>query len=253
MGEINMAREGRLTADKFGFDTPVDAPLYAKPPIHYRDVHAISILYETDMEAALDLLPEGLVIEPPALASVLFIKYPFSTLGPYDETILGISCLFEGTPRFYIPHIVLNSEMPLAAGREIWGFPKKLADITIETDAPSDLLSGKMERPSGHLICSAGIRPETPVDVSGEPEDSYSLALRLIPSPVEVAKPSLAELVETHSVNTLKEVWTGPGWVEFHSHSEVDPWHKLKVKEVVNASYRINDMILGFGRVVRTY
>jgi|TARA_Y100000310_G_scaffold342703_1_gene447005 acetoacetate decarboxylase len=248
-----MAQEGRLTADKFGFDTPVDAPLYAKPPIDYRDVHTISVSYETDMDAALDLLPEGLVIEPPAVATVLFIDYPFSTLGPYYETILGISCSFEGTPRSYIAHIVVNNEMPLAAGREIWGFPKKLADISIETGAPTDLLSGKMERPSGHLICSAGVRPETPAQVSGEPQEGYSLSLRLIPSPVEGAKPSLAELVETHSVSTTKQAWTGPGWVEFHSHSQVDPWHKLKVKEVVNANYRIYDTVLGFGRVVRTY
>lgn len=248
-----MAQEGRLTADKFGFATPVDAPLYAKPPIQYRDVHAISVVYETDMDAALDLLPEGLVIEPPALATVLFIHYPFSTLGPYDEVILSISCTFEGAARSYIPHIVVNSEMPLAAGREIWGFPKKLADITVETEAATDLLSGKMERPSGHLICSAGIRPETSLQVNGEPQEGHSLALRVIPSPVEGAKPSLAELVETHSVSTTKQAWTGPGWVEFHSHSQVDPWHKLRVKEVVTANYRISDMTLGFGRVVRTY
>ncbi len=79
------------------------------------------------------------------------------------------------------------------------------------------------------------------------------MSLRLIPSPVEGAKPSLAELIETHSVSTTKQQWSGPGWAEFHSHSQVDPWHKLKVKEVVNANYRIYDMVLGFGRVVRTY
>ena len=248
-----MAQEGRLTADKFGYNTPVDAPLYAKPPIDYRDVHAISVTYETDLDAALDLLPEGLVIDPPALATLLFINYPFSTLGPYDETILALSCVFEGTPRSYIAHIVVNSEMPMAAGREIWGFPKKLADITIETGAATDLLSARMQRPTGHTICSAGIRPETPLQVSAEPQEGHSLSLRLIPSPVEGAKPSLAELVETHSVTTMKQSWSGPGWVEFHSHSQVDPWHKLKVKEVVAANYRINDMILGFGRVVRTY
>lgn len=248
-----MAQEGRLTADKFGYATPVDAPLYAKPPIYYRDVHTITVAYETDLDAALDLLPAGLEIEPPAIASVLFIKYPFSTLGPYLETILGIACTFEGEPRVYIPHIVLNSEVPLAAGREIWGYPKKLAEITIETEAPMDVLFGKMERPRGNLIVSAGVRPETPVEISGEPEEGYSMALRVIPSPTDGEKPSLAELIDTHSVNTVKAEWQGPGWIEFHNHSDVDPWYKLKVKTVVSASYRISDMILGFGRVVKRY
>ena len=75
-------KEGRLGKKGFGYDMPVDAPLYARPPIDYRDVHAIAVTYETDEEAVLDLLPEGLTIEGPALASVSFIQYPFSTLGP---------------------------------------------------------------------------------------------------------------------------------------------------------------------------
>ena len=54
-----MTREGRFTKDKFGYDMPVDAPLFAKPPIFYRYAEAIAVYYETDQEAALDLLPEG--------------------------------------------------------------------------------------------------------------------------------------------------------------------------------------------------
>jgi len=248
-----MAQQGRLTADKFGYSTPVDAPLYAKPPIYYTDVHNITVTYETDMDAALDLLPAGLEIDGPAFALVMFVKYPFSTLGPYLETILGIPCNFNGEPRVYIPHIVLDSEVPLAAGREIWGYPKKLAEITVETEAPRDVLFGKMERPKGNPIVTAGIRPETPVEFSDEPVEGYSMALRLIPSPTDGEDPSLAELVETHTVNTVKAEWRGPGWVEYHNHSAVDPWYKLKVKEVVDATYRINDMVLGFGKVVKRY
>ena len=98
---------------------PVDAPLYHKPPIHYRHVQTIAVMYETDREAALDLLPEGLMLVEPAIATLLFIRYPYSTLGPYEEAILGISCTWDGEPRFYIPHIVVNSDVPQVAGREI--------------------------------------------------------------------------------------------------------------------------------------
>lgn len=246
-------KKGKLGAGKSGFDMPVDAPLYAKPPIDYRDVHAISVTYETDQDAACAMLPEGLEIDAPALASVNFIRYPFSTLGPYSEVILGIHCLFGGEQRFYIPHIVLDSDVPLAAGREIWGYPKKLAHITVETEGSDDLLWGRMERPRGNPICSAGVRPEKALPVTGHSTDGYSMALRVIPSPEEGAPPSLAELIDVHSTTTVKAHWQGPGWVEFHSHSDVDPWHRLPVKRVVAATYRINDMILGFGKVVRRY
>ena len=134
-----MTTEGRLNPLDSGYDMPVDAPLFAKPPIHYRDVHAIQITYETDLDAALDLLPQGLEIESPATATILFINYPFSTLGPYNEVILVINCLYNGQPTGYIPHIVVDNEVPLAAGREIWGYPKKLAKIEIETGEPMDI------------------------------------------------------------------------------------------------------------------
>lgn len=245
-----MALEGRLTKDKFGFNQPVDAPLYSKPPIYYKNVEAVTVAYETDPEAAADLLPEGLVLTDPAMASLMFVKYPFSTLGAYLEVILGVPCTLEGEGRFYIAHIVVDTDMPQAGGREIWGFPKKIAAISIEEEA--DIIWGKMERPTGHLICSAGIRPETPVE--NEPlVGGGSVSLRVIPSPEEGAEPSVAQLVETPGNSTPIEAWTGTGWAQFHSTSLIDPWHKLEVREVLNASYRKYDMILGFGKIVKTY
>lgn len=248
-----MPKEGRLKPACAGYAMPLDAPTYATPPIHYRGVQSIMVSYETDLEAALDLLPEGLVIEPPALATLLFINYPFSTLGPYKEVILVIHCLYNGQPTSYIPHIVVNSEVPLAAGREIWGYPKKLAHIEVETSSPVDVLWGRMERPKGHAICSGGIRPEHLLDLPKTPTDAYNFALRVIPNPAAGQRPSLAELVRVHTVTTLHEAWEGPGWAEFHCVSAVDPWHKLKVKEVVNAQYRISDMMLGHGEIAKTY
>lgn len=247
-----MAREGRLTKDKFGYGMPVDAPLYAKPPIYYKRAATIGITYETDPDAALDLLPEGLVLPERATATLLFIRYPWSTLGPYEETILGLPCFFNGEPKFYIPHIVVNSDIPQVAGREIWGFPKKMATITIETEY--DIIWGKMERPGGNLICSAGIRPETPVDETPG-AGGGGLSLRVIPSPEEGAPPSLAELVEVLPFSTPRvlESWTGPGWVKYHSDTDLDPWHKLPVVRVLGASYRVTDQELGYGKVIKTY
>lgn len=250
-----MGKQGRLTADDTGQAMPVDAPLYHKPPFHFRDVHAISINYETDEEALLALLPDALELPETPTATLMFIKYPFSTLGPYEETILGIPCLLNGEERFYIPHIVLNSDAPLAAGREIYGYPKKLADIEISES--SDGVIGQMARPAGNLICSAGMRPQEPVPIPpeliGTPTDTWSLALRVIPDPGEGARPSVAQLVETNTKMSVREIWTGPGWAKYHSASSLDPWHKLDVRRVVSSTYQIYDMILGFGRVVQDY
>jgi len=246
-----MAKEGRFTKDRFGFSQPADAPLYPKPPIYYRYAEAIAIDYETDEEAALDLLPEGLELPSPPMASLLLVRYPFSTFGAYEEAILGIISTWKGEQRFYIPHIVLNSDIPQAAGREIWGIPKKMAHITLEKGA--DLIWGKMERPQGNRIVTAGVRPETPIEIEKSDIDVISVCLRVIPSPEEGAEPSIAELVEVYSKITFVEMWQGPGWIQYDTVSMIDPWHKLSVKRIVGATYRIYHVELGYGKIIKRY
>lgn len=245
-----MGKAGRLTKDKFGYGMPVDAPFYPKPPIYYKNMEIVSFTYETDEEAAADILPEELELTSPAMASVLFIRYPFSTLGPYEEAILGIACTWQGEPKFYIAYIVLNTDSPLVAGREIWGFPKKLAHITLENEG--DLICGTMERPKGNRICTGVMRLEVPVP----PEEvgrGGSMSLRVIPSPEEGAEPSLAELIEVPDKKTLIEAWQGTGFVEFNSTSTIDPWHKISVKQMLSATYQRLDNILDYGKIVRRY
>jgi acetoacetate decarboxylase len=243
-----MTSKGRLSIDNYGYDMPVDAPLYPNLPYAYKDNESFVITYETDEDAALNMLPDTLTLTETPTAVLMFINYPFCALGAYGEVILGIMCLHEGEERLYIPHIVVDNEVPLAAGREIWGFPKKMAKINIESKG--DGMLGQLERPDGNLICSMGFRPEQRVDVNSESFDEYALSLRVIPSPVEGEKPSVAELIETHTARVDRDIWTGSGWITFHSQSTLDPWHRLSVNKVLSATYTLYDMTLGFGRPV---
>lgn len=242
--------QGRLSKDKFGYGMPVDAPMYSRPPIFYRNAQTLFVNYETDREAALDLLPQGLELPEMATALILFIRYPFSTLGVYEETILGLPCTHNGAGNLYIAHIVVNNEIPMVAGREIWGFPKKMATIEIKEEA--DIIWGRMERPKGNPICSAGVRLEKQIQEKGT--DGTSLSLRVMPNPEGEGPPSLAELVQSPSSNIeVLESWQGTGWVQYHSNSELDPWHKLPVIKVLGAGLRKTNFTLGPGKVVKTY
>jgi acetoacetate decarboxylase len=245
-----MPKSGRLNKKNIGFCMPGDAPLYSKPPIYYKDVEAVSFTYETDEEAVLDILPEGLEISSSPTASLIFIRYPFSTLGPYEEVILSIGCLWQGKPRNYIAHIVLNTDMPLAAGREIWGYPKKLAHITLEKEG--DLIMGTMERPRGNRICTGVIRLEIPVEIV-QAESVPGMSLKVIPSPEEGAEPSLMELIEVDTTSTTREAWQGPGFAQYNSTSTIDPWHRIAVRKQLMAVYRRYDLVLGYGKVVKRY
>ena len=124
-----MARSGKLTKSQFGFSMPLTAPVVSAPPVHLRKMEMIIIGYRTDEEEVLKILPEGLELAEPATASMIIAKYHFSTWGPYNEAILAVGCTWQGTPMAYMPYLLVTSEVPLIAGREIWGCGKKLAHV----------------------------------------------------------------------------------------------------------------------------
>jgi acetoacetate decarboxylase len=243
-----MERSGRLTRENFGYSMPVDAPLYPKPPIYYRDAEAISVLYETDAEAAADMIPEGLVVPSPAVAVASVLTYPLSTLGMYNEAILSLIVLRDGEPGSYIAHILLDNDQAMTAGREIWGFPKKMADITFERRGEG--IVGTVERPAGNRLCTVVVQPERPAEVKPAPP---SFSLRVLPSLREDGAPELAQLVETRTTQTVHSQWAGRGSVSFGAVSDIDPWSRLPVNKVLGGAHRIYDMILPLGKVVREY
>lgn len=243
---------GRLSKEKFGYSMPVHAPLYQPPPHYYRGARAIFVRYETDYEMALDLLPDALQLPKPATAIVMVIDYPFSTFGAYSEAIQGLECLWEGTPRTFVVHILVTSEAALAGGREIWGDPKKLAHIELRSQ--NELLVGTVERPHGTRLCTVMVRPQRLLEppVRAHPTVN-SIALRVIPNPESEAEPSIAELVEVPDEPDVHELWDGTGSLSFDTTSSFDPWSALPVRRIKRGYYRSYDLRSPAGKILKRY
>jgi acetoacetate decarboxylase len=243
--------KGRLTKDRLRASMPVDAPYYQQPPYYWRDARSMTVLYQTDAEAAAELLPEGLEVPQPAQAALMVLHYPQSTVGPYSEAILGVQCSWEGTAQLYVARIVVDSVPPLVVGREVYGFPKKMARI--ELSQQDEFLRGTVERPTGVRLVTATLRPERPLPVESGPA-SPVLALRVIPSPEEDAPPSLAELVQVPDTDRrVHEAWSGPATLSYDTASALDPWHALPVQKVLGGLYTRYDFTLPYARVLRRY
>ena len=109
-------------------DSPPMRPPFGGSPYHYRNAQAVSIRFETDRDAALEVLPEPLELIEPASANLSIYWYPFSTFGPYHEAILRLYARHEGKPLTYVQQIFVDTEPPMLAGREVWGFPEETCD-----------------------------------------------------------------------------------------------------------------------------
>lgn len=242
-----MPKTGRLTLEKMGYSMPVNSPAYQAPPYHYRNAQAIAIKFETDLDAALEALPAPLQLIEPATANLSFYWYPFTTFGPYHEVILRLHAQHEGKPLTYVQQIFVDTEPPMLAGREIWGFPKKLAAIGLARDR--DMIVGTLERPAGVRLASMIVRPEQPI--SNLPSSGPTTGLRIIPAAeVGAMRPACAELVAADTQHTIREAWGGTGSISFPDHSALDPVDRFPVKRILKSTYMEYDIMLPAGRII---
>lgn len=254
-----MGRMGRLTLDKFGATMPVTAPAIQDKEFWYRGVDMMFIAYRTDADAIQRILPEGLELMDDPMAVVTVADYHFSTFGPYPETILAVPCMLDGEPVSYTHYLFTDQEAPLIAGREIWGYAKKLAHVEIIHQ--SEEVMGIVERPKGNRILTAVIRT-----VDNVPSEEFavlpSVSLKMIPDaePNGNRGQAISQLVRTEydlapviGTDGLTEYWAGPGSLVYDAQSANDPWHELPVREVTSCSIGKFNFYLPKGKVVKTY
>jgi acetoacetate decarboxylase len=233
------------------FAMPLTSPAFPPGPYRFVDREFLIVTYRTDPEALRAVVPEPLQIGEP-IVKYEFIRMPDSTgFGDYTESGQVIPVSFEGQAGGYVHSMYLNDEAPIAGGRELWGFPKKLAapSISVETDTLLGVLDyGSVRVATATMgykhrtLDSAAVR-------AGLLAPNY--LLKIIPH-VD-GSPRICELVRYFLEDvTVKGAWTGPAALEL-SHHALAPVARLPVLEVISGTHILTDMTLGLGTVIHDY
>ncbi len=233
------------------FAMPFTSPGFPKGPYRFINREYMIITYRTDPDALEKVVPKPLKI----LDNVVkyeFIRMPDSTgFGDYTESGQVIPVEFNGEKGGYVHSMFLNDHPPIAGGREIWGFPKKLANPCLEVEI--DTLVGTLDY--GKLRVAVGTmgykHRQLDHDTVLASLKEASFLLKIIPH-VD-ATPRVCELVKYYlSDITLKGAWTGPSAIELHPHA-LAPVADLPVREVLSATHLVADLTLDLGEVVHDY
>src|SRR5215510_14961231 len=113
------------------FAMPLTSPAFPIGPYRFYHREFFIITYRTDSRKLHEVVPEPLQIDEP-LVKFEFIRMPDSTgFGDYTESGQVIPVSFKGRKGGYSHCMFLNDHPPIAGGRELWGFPKKLAEPTL--------------------------------------------------------------------------------------------------------------------------
>jgi acetoacetate decarboxylase len=234
------------------FAMPLTNPSFPPGPYRFVNREFLIITYRTDPDAIRAVLPAPLEPAAEPLVRYEFIRMPDSTgFGDYTETGQVIPVSFQGRKGGYSHCMFLNDDPPIAGGRELWGFPKKLAQPTLRAEI--DTLVGTLDYgPVRVATGTMGYKHKT-ADLAAVKAalEAPNYLLKIIPH-VD-GTPRICELVEYYLEDIdLKGAWTGPGALDLHAHA-LAPVAELPVLEVVSATHIVADLTLGLGKVVHDY
>ena len=233
------------------FAMPLTSPAFPPGPYRFANREFLIVTYRTDMDALRAVVPEPLQITEP-IVKYEFIRMPDSTgFGDYTESGQVIPVTFNGVAGGYVHSMYLNDEAPIAGGRELWGFPKKLASPKVTTE--TDTLVGTLDYGSVRVATlTMGFKHRAlDHDTVRKGMLTPNYLLKIIPHVDGSAR--ICELVRYFLEDvTIKGAWTGPAALEL-AHHALAPVAKLPVLEVISGTHILSDMTLGMGSVIHDY
>jgi acetoacetate decarboxylase len=242
------------------FSTPTFAPLYGAPPVEYRQSRLLSLLLRTTPEAIQALLPSPLVANPERLLLMNINLLDSDLFGAYNEVLLSVPCQFETTIGQYCLVLYVDSDAAIAAGREIWGFPKKQARITDTYTQTPERYTITVAR-GGTTLMSVELTQLVPVERTALVGLSYGRWLqlqtwfnyKLIPAVTPDGPPAVEHLTCTHMEGlTLQPMQQGNPRVTFGS-SATDPLDRIPIQEVMAGFTTRATGVLTYGHVLYDY
>lgn len=233
------------------FAMPLTAPAYPIGPYRFVDREYLIVTYRTDPAKLRALVPEPLEVAEP-LVRFEFIRMPDSTgFGDYTESGQVIPVSFQGRRGGYSHCMFLDDHPPIAGGRELWGFPKKLAKPTLRAEI--DTLVGTLDYGSVRIASGTMGYKHRAADPDAVRKSLLAPNWLLKIMPHVDGTPRICELVEYYLEDVaVKGAWTGPAALTLVSHA-LAPLAELPVLEVVGATHVVADLTLGLGRVVHDY
>ncbi|MBU6357432.1 MAG: acetoacetate decarboxylase [Rhodospirillales bacterium] len=233
------------------FAMPFTSPSYPRGPYRFTNREHLIVTYRTT-PAALELaVPEPLeAIDP--LVRFEFMRMESSTgFGRYSGAAQHIPVHLEGQAGIYTHNMFLDVHAPISGGRELWGFPQKLA--TPRLMVAHDVLLGTLDYGPERVATATMGYKHRPVsdEVALAALSEPGFLLKIIPH--TDGSPRICELVRyyRHDI-VLKGAWAGPASLALSAHA-LAPMNDLPVLEILSCVHIIADFTLGLGEVVHDY
>ena len=223
----------------------------------FYDTEVLTVFFETKQEVVERLLPSPLKPTALPVGGAFVANYPRTNFGvTYLESALFLLAQYNGEEGAYFLAMPVTDDIALILGREIFGYPKKMAEISLEREGND--VKGWTER--------HGIRFfEVKAKLTGNFNDA--IAQQMVTQSMEATPDLVAYNFKyfpapegggfDYNPRLIKEVITRkPKSIEMGEAelilrpSEHDPWDDVEIVRVLGAMYTVGDSTMLPGSVV---
>lgn len=236
------------------FSTPFDNPLIPKFPIRFRNNQILTVVYKTDPKCIDKIIPEPLVSISDKVVVHFYHMNDAEWFGNYYESAVQVQVQLKGTDikGAYSPYLYLGNDGAVAAGREIYGQPKKGGNPSLRF--VEDLIVGRVERNSIDILTGTMAYKQNKSSLEEMSElipFTRNINLKILPN-ID-GTPAIQQLTSrTFEDLHLHECWRGPATIEIRPNAQA-PVYKLPVVEMLDGFYWVCDFTLPMGEVIYDY
>jgi acetoacetate decarboxylase len=223
----------------------------------FYDAEMLTVYFETTPEVMKRLLPPPLKPAMFPIGGAFVANYPKTNFGvTYLESALFLQAEYNGEEGAYCLAMPVTNDMAMIGGREVFGYPKKMADIHMKRDG--EKVEGWTERHNTRFF-------EVRAKLTGRFNDEAAQKMimermasnmdlvvynfKYFPAPgrdgFDYNPRLIREVVEVRP----NSVEMGSAELVFRS-SDHDPWGDVEVSRVLGAVYTIGNNTMLPGRVV---
>jgi acetoacetate decarboxylase len=221
----------------------------------FYDAETLSIIWETKQEIVERLLPPPLEPFEMPIARAYVCKFPRTNFGvSYHETALMLVCQYKGIRGIYILAMHVNNDMAMALGREMFGYPKKMAEVRLKRGRMGASGWGKRR---GVKVVEMGskimktISEEEAIEMQLGPNEDVNPIFLFKHFPAQDANgfDYQPRLIRGDVTASRKSIAVGHGNIRFNS-SKFDPWGEVEVVKILGATYTISNTSMLKGEVL---
>jgi len=199
------------------------------------DAVMVMVMFRTKAEIVKRVLPPPLEPDPASTGSAYVAEFHKTNFGvTYNEAALFISAQYKGEVGNYCLSMPVTNDMAMIGGREVYGFPKKIAEM-IRVERKGNEVTGVCIR-KGIPIIEIKINLTGPAEPEAIPPQGPNYLFKYFEDPRLGAFDYNPRLVKQFSEIDWGKPELGEGELTL-AKSKYDPIHEIPIEEVLIAGY----------------